>query len=155
VNENKSWLSLVGYCCATVFGVALAFALIMAGASVALAGHQNSEESQQQEQAIAPPAAEEAHPAEESHPADLTTFSGMITDSYCGARHRRRSNLNSSECAARCIRRGASYVLVAGDHRYNLSGAQDSLSKLVGTRANISGTREGDSISVTTAEPMF
>lgn len=156
MKQNKSWFSLIGYCLATVFGTALAFALILAGGSVALASHQNEEETQgaTPNQATQKPAPQVSE-APSVRPADVTTFSGLVTDSYCGARHRRRSNLTSTECAATCIRAGASPVLIDGEHIYHLSGAQQSLSKFLGTRARITGTRQGDTITVTSAGPAF
>jgi hypothetical protein len=128
-----------------VFAAALIFAVIIAGASVALASHQISGESE--------PAESNANPA--PAPADLTSFSGMITDSYCGARHVRYPNLSPTDCAAACIRNGATYVLVDGDHRYKLTGSEDALSKILGTRASVTGTLQGDTISVRSAGPTF
>jgi hypothetical protein len=131
----------VGFCLITVFGAALAFAAIVAGASVALASHQEAEGANDQ-------------PKQSEH-VDLVTFNGMITDSVCGARHTRYRNLSSSQCAATCIRHGAQYVLVDGDHRYALTGNKESLQKLVGTRANVTGTRDGDMIIVSSAGPTL
>jgi hypothetical protein len=123
----------------------LAFAVIMAGASVALASHQVPDESAQ--------AGTDGASAPET--TELTTFSGMITDSYCGARHVRYRKLSPAQCAAACIRDGGSYVLVNGDRRYKLSGSHKELSKVLGTRANVTGTLEGDTIVVKSAGPMF
>ena len=134
----------------TVFGTALVFAIIMAGASVALASHQVPDESGQS-------GAEQAGTDRPSVPetAELTTFSGMITDSYCGARHVRYRKLPPAQCAAACMRDGASYVLVNGDRRYKLTGSAKDLSKVLGTRANVTGTLQGDTIAVKSAAPMF
>lgn len=141
MTHNRTWMSLVGFCLITVFGAALAFAVIMAGASVALASHQESERSEEQ-------------PKQSDH-VDLVTFNGMITDSVCGARHVRYRNLPSAQCAAACIRHGAHYVLVDGDHRFALTGNKESLQKLVGTRANVTGTLDGDTIVVSSAGPTL
>lgn len=141
MKHTKTWMSLVGFCLITVFGAAMAFAVIVAGASVALASHQESESSGDQ-------------PKESEH-VDLVTFNGMITDSICGARHTRYPNLGPSQCAAACIRHGAHYALVDGDHRYALTGNKESLQKLVGTRANVTGTRDGDTIVVSSAGPTL
>jgi hypothetical protein len=146
VEYKRSWISLIGFCLMTVFGAALVFALIMAGASVALASHQGSEEQADQAPSTA---------TTPVRPADLDTFTGMITDSYCGARHVRYPNLPPTQCAAACIRHGASYVLVDGDHRYKLSGSVMALSKILGTRARVTGTLEDDTIVVNSAGPMF
>jgi hypothetical protein len=162
VKNNRSWVSLVGYCLMTTFCAALVFAIIVAGGSVALASHQSaSAEELQDDPAIPQNAAltdpqqsgQEQPPAAPQH-SDLTTFSGLVTDSYCGARHQRHSNLTPEDCARACIRRVASYVLVNGDHRYILSGNKESLNKLLGTRVTVTGTLQGETISVTSATPF-
>jgi len=143
VKRHSSWISLVGYCVAAVLVSSLAFATIVAGASVALADHR----------ADASPAddARDVTPATPSPQPSGTAFTGMITDSHCGARHMRNSHQSSSECARACFRHGASYVLVDGDHRYTLVGGEADLSKLAGERANIVGTRQGEAIIVNSA----
>lgn len=142
MKQPQSLLSLVGFCLLTVLGAALAFAVIVAGGSVALAGHQNSEEAQN-----APPLA--------PVPSGGSTFNGMITDSHCGARHLRNSHLNPAECARACVRKGASYVLVDGEHRYILTGGEDILGRLAGERVNVTGTRQGQTILVSSAARVF
>lgn len=148
MEHRRSWISLLGYCLAVVAAAAIVFAIIIAGASVALASHQS---------ATGDASADDSRPAaplSEAHPA-ATTFSGMITDSHCGARHMRNSRQNAAECARACFRRGASYVLVDGDRRYTLVGGEGTLSKLAGERANVTGTRQGDTILVDAAVSPF
>ncbi|HJT69707.1 MAG TPA: hypothetical protein VJ731_05880 [Terriglobales bacterium] len=147
--KRKSWISLIGFCLMTTFGAALVFAAIMAGASVALADHQTAVAAE--EQAGTGPSND---PDTKDAQPELTTLKGMITDSHCGARHMRRSNLSPSNCAAMCIRTGAHYLLVNGDHRYKLNGDANSLSKLLGTRASVTGTLQGDTIEVNSAAPI-
>jgi hypothetical protein len=170
VKHKRSWISLVGYCLMTAFGAALVFAIIVAGGSVALASHQGAsvEEMQNNVSAVPRSSAEPEEvasasqqsdqqnnaPAAPQH-SDLATFSGLVTDSYCGARHQRHSNLRPEDCARMCLRNGATYVLVDGDHRYKLSGSEESLSKLLGTRATINGIRQGETISVSSAGPQL
>lgn len=142
----RSALSLVGFCLIATLGAAFAFALIIAGGTVALASHQHSglqNSGASQKNLPAGQALSDPSPV-------AATFNGMITDSYCGARHRRGSHQTSAECARACVRKGATYVLVDGDHRYQLTGANDLLDKLVGQRANVTGTRKGSAIAVTT-----
>jgi hypothetical protein len=150
VKHIRSALSLLGLCLMTAMGAAFAFALIIAGGAVALASHQDSvlQNSGASQKNLSPSQA----PLGPSSVA--ATFSGMITDSYCGARHRRGSHQSSAECARACVRKGATYVLVDGDHRYQLTGANEVLDKLVGQRANVMGAREGSAISVTSADPV-
>lgn len=140
MKRNRSWISLIGYCGLMVFGAAFAFAMIVAGGSVALASHQNSEDAQN------------TSPMPNAPP---TAFSGMITDSRCGARHIRNSRLSSAECARECVRKGARYILVDGEHRYTLTGNEETLGKLAGIRANVTGSRQGDTIAVRAAAPLL
>jgi hypothetical protein len=130
----------------TASGAALAFALIVAGGAVALASHQNSEDPQKSPSMAQAPLTPVLVAA---------TFNGMITDSYCGARHRKKSGQNSADCARACVRKGATYVLVDGDRRYRLTGGEDALDKLVGQRANVTGTRQGDTIAVNSAASIL
>jgi hypothetical protein len=143
VRKHRSWLSLLGFCAGLVLAASLAFATIVAGASVALADHRADVASGDDAPQLAP-AAPSAQP-------NSASFSGMITDSRCGARHMRSSGRSASECARACFRQGASYVLVDGDRRYTLVGGESELSKLAGERANIVGTRQGDAILVNSA----
>ena len=149
MKKHRSWISLVGFCMAAVLGTSLVFATIVAGASVALASHRAKEGDDGVEQA-----GQEVSPAT-PNPQVGTVFTGMVTDSHCGARHMRNSHQTASECARACFRRGASYVLVNGEHRYTLIGGEGSLSKLAGERANVIGTRQGDAILVDSAAAIF
>lgn len=171
MKHKRSWISLVGYCLMTAFGAALVFAIIVAGGSVALASHQSaSAEERQNNASSAPQNSYAVHnvaqavsqhsdqqndaPAAPQH-SELASFSGLVTDSYCGARHRRHSNLTPEDCARVCLRNGASYVLVDGDRRYKLSGDEESLNKLLGTRATITGILQGETISVSSVGPQL
>lgn len=166
--KHRSIFSLVSYCLMTAFGAALVFAIIVAGGSVALASHQSAsaeelraDEAQTQNSAGSQNSAmspqqsdsQDQSPANPQH--DSNSFSGLITDSYCKARHQRHSNLTPEDCARSCIRNGATYVLVNGQHRYNLIGNEGALNKLLGTRATITGTLQGETISVSSAGPQL
>jgi len=146
VNKQRSWISLIGFCMGAVLLASLALAAILGGASVALASH-SPEGIAEEGRGLTP-----ATPGSQ----EGTTFTGMITDSHCGARHVRTSHQTAAECARACFRRGASYVLVDGDRRYTLIGGETTLSKLVGERVNVVGTRQGDTILVNSAsEAVF
>lgn len=138
---HRPWLSLLMDCTLLALGTAVAFAMVLAGASVALAGR---ESGQAQAQTVVAPA---------PIPPDGLTFSGMVTDSRCGARHNRNSQRNSTECVKACVRKGATYVLVTGDRTYTLLGNESALAAVAGERAHITGTRQGDMISVDAAVP--
>ena len=149
MKNHCSWLSLLAHCTLLVVGSALVLAIVLAGASVALEGHQEAQ-------------AQESHPFNSQAVVPATeasrtgaSFTGMVTDSHCGARHIRNSKQNSIDCAHACVRKGATYVLVDGDHRYKLIGNDSALAHLAGERANITGTRQGDTIIVDAADPVF
>jgi hypothetical protein len=143
MKHRSSWLSLIGSCVLMAVGAAVAFAIIVAAGSAALADRQNPDsEAPGQQQAISP-----ASPGE--------SYEGVVTDSHCGARHIRNSRLNPTECARLCVRQGARYVLVDGNRRYKLVGSQEALEKFAGQRIRVSGTRQGDTIQVSAADSLF
>jgi hypothetical protein len=140
--RRRPVVSLIVSCILLAIVAALIFAVIVAGASVALASHQSSGDLQP------------GSPVAPAEPAGIA-FKGMITDSHCGARHLRNSRLSPAECARSCVRNGASYVLIDGDRRYTLMGQEDELARLAGTRASVTGTRQGDTILVSSTATGF
>jgi hypothetical protein len=142
-------MRLIGFCVLAVLSTALAFAIIVASAAVALASHQKNSEEPERNPAIA-----QNEPLA-PNPLTAATFNGMITDSFCGARHMRKSHENSAECAHTCVRRGAGYVLVDGNRRYQLTGGNDALERLAGQRAIVTGTRQGGTIVVNSVAPLL
>ena len=124
-------------------GAAIAFAIVVAAGSAALADRQSPDsEAQGQQQSISPP------PSGGS-------YQGVVTDSRCGARHTRSSRLNPTECVRICVRQGATYILVDGNRRYKLVGSEEALEKFAGQRIRISGTRQGETIQVSSANSLF
>jgi len=172
---HRSWLSLVTFCAATVLIVALGSALLFAGASLALAvarpgpGDDANEKpaadaAQLQPSADKPAGAEALQPLPAAGPASLqliddgggasgSTFSGVITDSRCDARHSMNSGKTPAECVRSCVGHGAGYVLVDGEKIYALQGEQAQLEKLAGERVNIVGMRDGGTIKVKAVLP--
>jgi hypothetical protein len=70
------------------------------------------------------------------------TFSGVITDSECGAagHARMRMGPTDAECTYACIQaHGASYVLLSGKTVYNLSN-QQLPEQYAGRRVRVTGT---------------
>jgi hypothetical protein len=78
----------------------------------------------------------------------------MVTDSNCGARHNKASNLSSAECAQVCIRGGAKYVLVDGEKVFYLEGHPRQFEKLTGQRVEVRGTRAGETVQVDSILPQ-
>jgi hypothetical protein len=146
MNHNRSWISLIGTCVLTAIGAAIAFAVIVAAGSAALADRQSPDAASDQAQ-LTSPSAPQADPG--------GTYQGVVTDSRCGARHMKNSRLNPTECARLCVRQGASYVLVDGNRRYKLVGSGEALEKFAGQRIRISGTRQGETIQVSSANSLF
>jgi len=142
MNHHRSWLSLIGTCVLVAVGAAIGFAIIVAAGSAALADRQSPDSEAQGQQAISP-----APPA--------GSYQGVVTDSRCGARHVRNSRLNPTECARLCVRQGATYILVDGNRRYKLVGSEETLEKFAGQRIRVSGTRQGETIQVSSAASLF
>jgi hypothetical protein len=78
-------------------------------------------------------------------------FTGIVSDSMCGAKHMMPGD--PVACAHACLKQGSKYALVVGDKVYTLDtsdkSATDELDKLIGQKAKVSGTAEGDTIKVT------
>ena len=78
------------------------------------------------------------------------TFTGQVSDAMCGAKHMMAGN--PAECTHACIGKGSKYALVVGDRVYTLEtknkAALDSLNKLVGEQATITGKLNGETIEV-------
>ena len=155
--HRRSWLSLISFCAVTVLTVALGSAVLLAGASVAFAvAHPSPVENGSTNDAVVLPAgaqAPTAPPLDSEGNAAPSTFSGVITDSRCGARHRRNSGKTSAECARACVRNGSNYVLVDGEKLYALAGDSAQLEKVAGERANVSGTLKDNTITVKGVTP--
>ncbi len=162
---HVSWLALVTFCALTTFVTALGLGFLFVGGSVVFAGAQAPHISDDTKPAAAvqtSPASggavagqEDALASQASHlspvkddDASGRIFSGMITDSRCGARHRRNSGKTSAECARACARDGSSYVLVDGEMVRALEGDPFLLGRLAGERVEIVGMLEGNTIKV-------
>lgn len=141
MKKNGSWFGLVTFCATTSLAAAIGLAAALSGAIVAFADADSSEVVLSgNEGSSAPTQVADSLPGR--------TFSGVITDEHCGARHQRNSDKSPSECARMCVHNGSKYVLVDVDKRYALAGNADELDKLAGQRASIVGTLDGNTIRV-------
>src|SRR5215469_15681521 len=102
--HNRFWLNLVGLC--TIIACAFALVLAILSASAALAFTPHSDPQTQ------PQARQDAGPQQR-------VFNGVVTDSYCRARHM-AAGKSAAECTRECVGKGASYVLVAAEGVYRL-----------------------------------
>jgi hypothetical protein len=79
------------------------------------------------------------------------TFTGKVSDAMCGAKHK-EGGLAPADCVRACVQKGAKYALIVGDKVYALDtsdqAALDNLSKLAWEEAKVTGTANGDTISV-------
>ncbi|MGA9529472.1 MAG: hypothetical protein WBS24_15260 [Terriglobales bacterium] len=78
------------------------------------------------------------------------TLTGEVSDSMCGAKHEMPGK--AADCTRGCVKHGASYSLVVGDKVYTLQttdqAALDTLDKLAGAKAKVTGDIDGTTISV-------
>jgi len=98
-----------------------------------------------------PPGARDEKPLKMGR-ADANTFVGIISDSLCGPRHK-LPDKSAEECTRSCQRKGAHYVLVAGEKIYQLSGQANDLGYLAGQKAKVTGSIQGDAIAVVSVTP--
>ena len=80
--------------------------------------------------------------------ADSTqTFTGKASDAMCA-----EGGIAPADCVRACVQKGAKYALVVGDKVYTLDtsdqAALDQLNKLAWEEAKVTGTANGDTISV-------
>ncbi len=130
--RDRSWLTLLAFFAATTLASSLLLAAVLAGVTVAIAG------------AEAPQYADgpQFDPIVPSQ-----TFSGVITDARCGARHT-DSEKNASDCARQCVQHGASYTIVDGDSSLVLVGDPHQFSQSAGQRVTLTGILVGNTIEV-------
>lgn len=134
MKKHRSWLTLVSFLVATTLASSLVFALAFAAVTAAIGG-------------------ESAQAADEPQVDPITaqqTFSGVITDARCGARHRNREK-SASECSRMCVRHGSNYTVVDGDKKYELTGELREVAEFAGQRVSITGVLDGQTIKVSSA----
>ena len=78
------------------------------------------------------------------------TLTGQVSDAMCGAKHQMPGA--AADCTRVCVKHGSNYALVVGDKVYTLETsdqtALDTLDKLAGAKAKVTGTVDGTTISV-------
>jgi hypothetical protein len=145
VKSYRSWVALLAFCGIAAFTVALLFATLFAGAALAFTTTTSAAESEPAEKQIQP---DQKTRSGGEEPA-AGTFRGMITDSHCMGRHVRYPDKSPVDCARMCARSGSAYVLVDGDRKYVLHGADLALDKVAAQRAVVTGKLDGDIVKVT------
>jgi len=78
------------------------------------------------------------------------TLTGEVSDSMCGIKHEMPGK--AADCTRACVKHGASYALVVGDKVYTLQTSDqvslDTLDKLAGAKAKVTGDVDGTTINV-------
>jgi len=87
--------------------------------------------------------------------ASTQAFTGKVSDTMCGAKH--KEGVPPAECVRACVAHGAKYALVVGDKVYTLDTSSESqkneLNKLAWENAKVTGTANGDTIAVKSVAP--
>jgi len=73
-----------------------------------------------------------------------TTYTGVVSDSHCGAKH---STPGAEQCVEGCVAGGAKYVLVSEGKIYQLD-PQEKFKGLGGKGVKVTGTLKDDTITV-------
>lgn len=78
------------------------------------------------------------------------TFTGEVGDSMCGRKH--MEDTPAAECTRACVAHGSKYALIIGEKIYTLDtsdkAALATLDKQAGKMATVTGTLDGDTISL-------
>jgi hypothetical protein len=78
------------------------------------------------------------------------TFTGEVGDAMCGRKH--MEGEPADQCTRACVSHGSKYALVVGDKIYTLDTADKTalatLDKQAGKIATVTGTLDGDTITV-------
>jgi hypothetical protein len=81
-----------------------------------------------------------------SFASDVTTVKGYVSDSKCGAKG---ANAKAAECTKKCIKEGASMVVVTdGDQKILTVSNPDALTGHEGHHVAVTGEVSGESIHV-------
>lgn len=83
-----------------------------------------------------------------------STFTGVVTDTMCGADHKMMNVQPDSKCVRECVKAGSKYALLVGKNVYVLSD-QSTPDKYAGQKVKVTGTLNAASktIQVDKIEP--
>jgi hypothetical protein len=76
------------------------------------------------------------------------TFTGVVTDTMCGANHKLMNVTPDSKCVRDCVKAGAKYALLVGDKVYALSD-QQTPDKFAGEKVKVTGTLNPKTSAIT------
>lgn len=82
--------------------------------------------------------------------AKSAAFTGIVSDSMCGAKHAMPGD--DASCTRACVSKGSKYALVVGDKVYTLETADKTalatLDKQAGAKVTVMGTEKDNVITV-------
>ena len=139
VVQSRSWYRFFAVAAPAALIGAMAIAALVGGATVRSDSGQTIEDSQKDAGGVS---------LNRTESLPTRTFSGVITDEHCAARHDMRSGMSASECTRVCVHRGGNYVLIDGDKAYRLEGNATELGIYSGTRVALTGSLAGNRIQV-------
>jgi hypothetical protein len=139
--HSNLWIEILAT--ATVIAFALALLIATLGAAAGAVGGEP-------ETGHARPPHQDSSRTEDSQ----RTYEGMITDTYCGAKHDARINRAAGDCVRICVHSGNSFALLSGEKIYLLNGDPVTLKTIAGMRARISGSLDGNTITVSSAAAL-
>jgi len=79
---------------------------------------------------------------------DAKTYVGSIGDSMCGAKHMMPGE-SAKDCTLECVKGGAKYILVDPNGKIYQLSDQKTPEQFAGAKVKVTGTLDGDTISVT------
>jgi len=122
----------------TTLGSSLLLGAVLASVTVALAGSESPQVSD---------------PLQSEPDVPRQSFSGVITDSQCGPRHKSSAE-GAADCVRSCVRGGSRFILVSGEKSYKLDGNLTGLSEVAGQRVRLVGVLNKDTIQINPASPL-
>ncbi len=75
------------------------------------------------------------------------TFTGTVTDEMCGKKHMMAGH-SDAECIRACVKGGSKYALQTDDKLYVLKGNDKQVDALAGKKAKVTGTLNGNVVTV-------
>ena len=83
----------------------------------------------------------------------LKTFVGSISDSMCGAKHMMPGK-SDKDCTLECIKEGSKYILIGPKGKIYQLSDQKKPEQFAGARVKVTGSLNGDTITVTSITPV-
>lgn len=83
------------------------------------------------------------------------TFTGIITDTMCGADHAMMHVSPDSKCVRECVKAGSKYALLVGEKVYTLSD-QEAPAKYAAQKVKVTGVldEKGNVLQVQSIKPV-